>query len=64
MPKSCFDGYLTEGCKNCPYWLDGLILKLVLVVALHFLLCIARFLKRCITKNQNFGNWNTGGDAE
>ena len=20
MPKSCFDGYLTEACKTCPYW--------------------------------------------
>jgi len=23
MPKSCLDGYLTEGCKICPYWFDG-----------------------------------------
>ena len=23
MAKSCFDGYLTEGGKNCPYWKDG-----------------------------------------
>ena len=23
MPKSCFDGYLTEGCKTCPDWADG-----------------------------------------
>lgn len=21
--KSCFDGYLTEGCKDCPDWKDG-----------------------------------------
>ena len=23
MPKSCFDGYLTEGCATCPDWADG-----------------------------------------
>lgn len=23
MPKSCFDGYLTEGCATCPVWADG-----------------------------------------
>ena len=23
MAKSCFDGYLTEGCKTCPDWKDG-----------------------------------------
>ena len=22
MPKSCFDGYLTDECKNCPDWKD------------------------------------------
>lgn len=21
--RSIFDGYLTDGCKNCPDWLDG-----------------------------------------
>ena len=21
--KSCFEGYLTEQCKNCPDWRDG-----------------------------------------
>lgn len=21
--KSCFDGYLTPACKNCPDWCDG-----------------------------------------
>ena len=23
MPKSCFDGYLTDECANCPDWKDG-----------------------------------------
>ena len=23
MPKSCLDGYLTEGCSTCPDWADG-----------------------------------------
>ena len=23
MAKNCLDGYLTEGCKNCPDWADG-----------------------------------------
>lgn len=23
MPKSCFDGYLTDGCATCPDWADG-----------------------------------------
>ena len=23
MGKSCFDGYLTEGCKTCPDWKGG-----------------------------------------
>lgn len=23
MPKSCLDGYLTEGCETCEYWEDG-----------------------------------------
>ena len=23
MPKSCFDGYLTPKCANCPDWRDG-----------------------------------------
>ncbi len=23
MPKSCLDGYLTDGCKTCPDWADG-----------------------------------------
>ena len=23
MGKSCFDGYLTDGCKDCPDWEDG-----------------------------------------
>lgn len=23
MPKSCLDGYLTEGCASCPDWADG-----------------------------------------
>ena len=21
--KNCFDGYLTDGCKNCEFWHDG-----------------------------------------
>ena len=21
--KNCFDGYLTNGCRNCEYWHDG-----------------------------------------
>lgn len=23
MPKSFLGGYLTEGCRICPYWMDG-----------------------------------------
>lgn len=23
MGRSCLDGYLTDGCKNCPNWADG-----------------------------------------
>ena len=23
MAKSCLDGYLTDGCKDCPDWKDG-----------------------------------------
>ena len=23
MPKSCFDGYLTSDCADCPDWSDG-----------------------------------------
>lgn len=23
MPKSCFDGPLTEECKDCMYWSNG-----------------------------------------
>ena len=23
MPRSCFDGYLTDGCVTCPDWADG-----------------------------------------
>lgn len=23
MPKSCLDGYLTEGCATCSDWADG-----------------------------------------
>lgn len=23
MPKSIFDGYLTDHCSNCPFWSDG-----------------------------------------
>lgn len=23
MPRSCFDGYLTPECFNCPDWKDG-----------------------------------------
>lgn len=23
MSKSCFDGYLTDGCAECPDWCDG-----------------------------------------
>lgn len=23
MARSCLDGYLTDGCKDCPYWADG-----------------------------------------
>ncbi len=21
--KNCFEGYLTDGCKNCEFWHDG-----------------------------------------
>ena len=21
--KNCFDGYLTNACKSCPFWKDG-----------------------------------------
>lgn len=21
--RNCFEGYLTEGCRNCEYWHDG-----------------------------------------
>lgn len=23
MPRSCLDGYLTDGCRTCPDWADG-----------------------------------------
>ena len=23
MPKSCFDGYLTDECAKCPDWRNG-----------------------------------------
>ena len=23
MPRSCFDGYLTDECKDCPDWKNG-----------------------------------------
>ena len=23
MPKSCYDGYLTEECEKCEFWGDG-----------------------------------------
>lgn len=27
MNRNCFDGYLTEECKNCEFWADGSDMK-------------------------------------
>ena len=39
MPKSCFDGYLTDECKNCPDWKDGHDGELGCTTKLPIMLC-------------------------